>query len=42
MVKFLLKKNCLTIEDISRDIHAHPELSETIQEAAHTTSGRGS
>ncbi len=35
----LAQMNGLTVEDISRNIHAHPTLSETIQEAAHDTAG---
>lgn len=31
----LAQMNGLTIEDVARNIHAHPTLSETIQEAAH-------
>jgi len=36
----LAQANGLTIEDIARNIHAHPTLSEAIQEAAHATSGK--
>jgi dihydrolipoyl dehydrogenase len=35
----LAQMNGLTIEDIARNIHAHPTLSEAIQEAAHDTAG---
>lgn len=36
----LAQMNGLTIEDIARNIHGHPTLSETIQEAAHACGGR--
>jgi len=36
----LAQMNGLTVEDIARNIHGHPTLSETIQEAAHASSGK--
>jgi dihydrolipoamide dehydrogenase len=30
----------LTVEEISRNVHAHPTLSEVIMEAAHDAAGR--
>lgn len=36
----LAQANGLTIEDIARNIHAHPTLSEAIQEAAHAAVGK--
>ncbi|MEA1926871.1 MAG: dihydrolipoyl dehydrogenase [Candidatus Auribacterota bacterium] len=36
----LAQMNGLTVEDIARNIHGHPTLSETIQEAAHAASGK--
>ncbi len=36
----LAQANGLTVEDIARNIHAHPTLSEALQEAAHAASGK--
>ena len=36
----LAQMNGLTVEDIARNIHAHPTLSEVLQEAAHAVSGK--
>ena len=35
----LAQMNGLTVEDIAHNIHAHPTLSEAIQEAAHDSDG---
>jgi dihydrolipoamide dehydrogenase len=35
----LAQKNELTITEISRNVHAHPTLSEILMEAAHVAEG---